>query len=151
MMYAMIILIHVDAIVRMVRYQYVPSVRTYLTDGGKVQVFLLFRISTTTMMKKLFSSIIFASLHHCVLTFVPAYNTVVLKKNNAHSTTASSVCCYMSDLDREIEEKSRRRASQGAGGSGIGETAAGAVLGGLLLGPFGKPFCQVQCIVPLFD
>jgi hypothetical protein len=43
-------------------------------------------------------------------------------------------------LEDEIEENSRRRASrqqQQQGASGIGETAAGAILGGLLLGPFG--------------
>jgi hypothetical protein len=34
--------------------------------------------------------------------------------------------------DQEIEENSRRKAQ-----GGMGETAAGAVLGGLLLGPFG--------------
>jgi hypothetical protein len=39
-----------------------------------------------------------------------------------------------SKLDREIEENSRRKA-QGGGG---GEVAAGAILGGLLGGPFGK-------------
>ena len=43
--------------------------------------------------------------------------------------------------DDEIEENSLRRAQSNrssGGGSGIGETAAGAVLGGLLLGPFGR-------------
>ena len=38
--------------------------------------------------------------------------------------------------EQEIEENSRRKASQK--GPGVGETAAGAILGGLLLGPFGK-------------
>lgn len=45
--------------------------------------------------------------------------------------------------DEDIEERSRRRAAQagsGGGKSGIGETAAGAILGGLLLGPFGALF-----------
>jgi hypothetical protein len=36
--------------------------------------------------------------------------------------------------NREIEENSRRKAQAG----GMGETVAGAVLGGLVLGPFGK-------------
>lgn len=42
-------------------------------------------------------------------------------------------------MEDEIEENSRRRASQQKqqGAAGIGETAAGAILGGLLLGPFG--------------
>jgi hypothetical protein len=35
-------------------------------------------------------------------------------------------------LEREIEERSRKSAS-----GGVGESAAGALLGGLLLGPFG--------------
>jgi hypothetical protein len=41
--------------------------------------------------------------------------------------------------DDEIEENSLRRAQSNtnSGGSGIGEAAAGAVLGGLLGGPFG--------------
>lgn len=42
--------------------------------------------------------------------------------------------------DDEIEQNSLRRAQRetNSGGSGIGETASGAVLGGLLGGPFGK-------------
>jgi hypothetical protein len=38
-------------------------------------------------------------------------------------------------LEDEIDERSRRRAASAP--PGIGETAAGAILGGLLLGPFG--------------
>jgi hypothetical protein len=42
------------------------------------------------------------------------------------------------DWDREIDEKVMRRLQREGGSSGgMGETAAGAVLGGLLLGPFG--------------
>ena len=37
-------------------------------------------------------------------------------------------------LNRDIEERSYRRAQ----GEGAGEMAAGAILGGLVLGPFGK-------------
>lgn len=39
-------------------------------------------------------------------------------------------------LNREIDENSRRKAQ----GGGMGETVAGAVLGGLILGPFGKSY-----------
>jgi hypothetical protein len=42
------------------------------------------------------------------------------------------------DWDREIDEKVMRRLQrEGKPTGGMGETAAGAVLGGLLMGPFG--------------
>eukprot|EP00559_Dactyliosolen_fragilissimus_P003290 CAMPEP_0184872806 /NCGR_PEP_ID=MMETSP0580-20130426/41494_1 /TAXON_ID=1118495 /ORGANISM="Dactyliosolen fragilissimus" /LENGTH=103 /DNA_ID=CAMNT_0027375649 /DNA_START=268 /DNA_END=579 /DNA_ORIENTATION=+ len=42
-------------------------------------------------------------------------------------------------IDREMEESAERKAIQNARGGG-GETAAGAILGGLVLGPFGALF-----------
>ena len=44
------------------------------------------------------------------------------------------------NLRRELEERSMRKAS----GKGGGEMAAGAVLGGLLGGPFGKRTSSMQ-------
>ena len=51
---------------------------------------------------------------------------------------------HLSDknLQRDIEERSRRNAQGGAG-----ETVAGAVLGSLLFGPFGK--CVPRWVVPI--
>ena len=42
--------------------------------------------------------------------------------------------------DKELEQKAELNAIQKAQGSGVGETAAGAILGGLVLGPFGALF-----------
>lgn len=42
------------------------------------------------------------------------------------------------ELERRIEQNAYRRAvNRGGAGAGTGEIAAGAILGGLLLGPFG--------------
>lgn len=62
----------------------------------------------------------------------------LLDHANAFLSTAApafrpTVAVRGQQWDQEIEENSRRKAT----GSGMGETAAGAVLGGLLLGPFG--------------
>jgi len=44
-------------------------------------------------------------------------------------------------FDRDLEEDAERKALQKTGGrGGVGETAAGAILGGLVLGPFGALF-----------
>jgi hypothetical protein len=42
-----------------------------------------------------------------------------------------------SNWDRELENRASQRTKSGGGGNGAGETLAGAVLGGLLGGPFG--------------
>ena len=52
---------------------------------------------------------------------------------SAPRTSRPQTAVYDKRWDREIDENSRRKAQTG----GMGETAAGAVLGGLLLGPFG--------------
>lgn len=51
------------------------------------------------------------------------------------SSSHSSLCAY----DEELERKAELAALEKARG-GVGETAAGAILGGLLLGPFGAVF-----------
>lgn len=45
-----------------------------------------------------------------------------------------SIVVYDQRWNREIEENSRKKAQSG----GMGETVAGAVLGSLVLGPFGR-------------
>lgn len=52
-------------------------------------------------------------------------------RNDRHLNIA-----YDQRWNREIEENSRKKAQ----GGGISETVAGAVLGSLILGPFGKYF-----------
>ena len=65
---------------------------------------------------------------HPLLRFLKAYHHV--------EKTRSSL---KNDLRDEIEEAAQRRAFEDrARGGGTGEIAAGAVLGGLLGGPFGE-------------
>ena len=47
---------------------------------------------------------------------------------------SSGTRLYSDKFNRDLEERSYRRAQ----GEGAGEMAAGAILGGLVLGPFGK-------------
>ena len=67
------------------------------------------------------SSFLFHDHPHVVLSIRSISNQITLRSNR---------------FDREYEEKAERRAMQSAKG-GAGETAAGAILGGLVLGPFG--------------
>jgi hypothetical protein len=55
------------------------------------------------------------------------------RKQPHHGRLAPTTILHDTQLDREIEENSRRKAKNGGG-----EVAAGAILGGLILGPFGK-------------
>ena len=62
--------------------------------------------------------------------------------NNAGTPLTNSFCqtstSLKNDLRDEIENAAQRRAYENrARGEGVGETAAGAILGGLLCGPFG--------------
>jgi hypothetical protein len=50
-----------------------------------------------------------------------------------HGRLAPTTILHDKQLDKEIDENSRRKAKNGGG-----EVAAGAILGGLILGPFGK-------------
>jgi hypothetical protein len=67
------------------------------------------------------------------------------KKHDTWRTLQSSRDPWERDVERDIEQKSRRKVQQ-KGGGGVGETAAGAVLGGLLLGPFGT-WCVGRAVV----
>jgi hypothetical protein len=54
-----------------------------------------------------------------------------VKKGNPHFTIT-----YDQRWNREIDDNSRKKAQ----GGGVGETVAGALLGSLVLGPFGRLF-----------
>jgi hypothetical protein len=53
-------------------------------------------------------------------------------RTNSLAPTPATIL-HDKQLDKEIDENSRRKAKNGGG-----EVAAGAILGGLILGPFGK-------------
>jgi hypothetical protein len=53
--------------------------------------------------------------------------------NHGRNSLAPTTILHDKQLDKEIDENSRRKAKIGGG-----EVAAGAILGGLILGPFGK-------------
>jgi hypothetical protein len=55
------------------------------------------------------------------------------RKPHTNGRLAPTTKLHDAQLDKEIEENSRRKAKLGGG-----EVAAGAILGGLILGPFGK-------------
>jgi transcriptional regulator with XRE-family HTH domain len=68
----------------------------------------------------------------------PALSSGVLHESTTQSRRQLVVVQDQQRWNREIDEKSRRKAQ----GDGMGETVAGAVLGSLVLGPFGA-CCQV--------
>jgi len=83
---------------------------------------------------------------HLVFSTSPSGDTWRNQQSNPELTQSGlSSNKNNNDWDREIDEKSRQRAARG--GSGVGETAAGAILGGLLLGPFGKSTVQLDYAV----
>uniref|UniRef100_A0A7S2SGT9 Uncharacterized protein n=1 Tax=Eucampia antarctica TaxID=49252 RepID=A0A7S2SGT9_9STRA len=67
-------------------------------------------------------------------------SSFVQQKVHDYSRRVSSVTWVRRRLDEEWDDLAERRALEGKSSknnSGVGETAAGAIMGGLLLGPFG--------------
>lgn len=61
---------------------------------------------------------------------------VISPSSHVHQTSSSSMAIWGDKFNRDIDEKSRQRASRQGGGG----MAAGAILGGLVGGPFGALF-----------